>query len=304
VWLKRKNKLIVFSFFFFMINLALVMQLIPIGGTLESERYTYVPYIGMAFLIGILLEKYSNATNRNLLWRIPAAVILVFCIMTFFRTKVWKNSGTLWTDVIKRYPNAAVPRTNRANYLIRASQSAGSKEKERQMLETALEDCTIAIKAKPNHAKGYENRENIYLRFKQYPQALADANMLIKLEPQNRLGYYTKGFCYQEFDRAENKSEYLDSAIYYFNKCLEIDPRTDFALNNRGTLKFNRKQQYDEAIADFTKAISINPAGNYYLNRSKCYYKKGDVVKAKSDLMIAIQKNEPVEPEYRKALNL
>jgi len=92
VWIKRKNKLIVFSFFFFMINLALVLQLIPIGGTLVSERYTYVPYIAMAFLIGMLLDKYSTAKNRNLIWGIPVAILLVFCIMTFLRTKVWKNS--------------------------------------------------------------------------------------------------------------------------------------------------------------------------------------------------------------------
>jgi len=90
----------------------------------------------------------------------------------------------------------------------------------------------------------------------------------------------------------------------FFDKCLQIDPNTDFALNNRGSLKFNRKQQYDDAIADFTKAISINPSGNYYLNRSKCYYKKGEYEKAKADAVIAIQKNEPIEPEYRKYLGL
>ena len=304
VWIKRKNKLIVFSFFFFMINLALVLQLIPIGGTLVSERYTYVPYISMAFLIGMLLEKYSNAKNRNLLWGIPVAILLVFCIMTFLRTKVWKNSETLWSNVLKHYPDAPVPRTNRANYLIRASQQAGSKEKERQMLETALEDCNVALKAKPNHAKGYENRQNIYLRLQKDSLAFSDANQLIRLEPQNRLGYYTKGVCYQRFDIVDPFKNYADSAIMFFDKCLQIDPNTDFALNNRGSLKFNRKQQYDDAIADFTKAISINPSGNYYLNRSKCYYKKGEYEKAKADAVIAIQKNEPIEPEYRKYLGL
>jgi hypothetical protein len=76
VWFKRKNKLLVFSFFFFMINLVLVLQLVSIGGTLLSERYTYVPYIGMAFIIGMLLDKYSTSINRFLLWGIPAANII------------------------------------------------------------------------------------------------------------------------------------------------------------------------------------------------------------------------------------
>jgi tetratricopeptide (TPR) repeat protein len=258
----------------------------------------------MAFLIGMLLDKYSNAANRKLLWGIPATVLLVFCVMTFLRTKVWKNSETLWTNVLKHYPDAVVPRTNRANHLIRISSNAGSKERERQLLDIALDDCTIAIKAKPNHAKGYENRQNIYLRLNQDSLALYDATQLIRLEPRNRLGYYTKGVCFQRFDMRDPAKNYADSAIKYFDKCLEIDPNTDFALNNRGSLKFNRKKQYDEAIADFTKAISINPAGNYYLNRSKCYYQKGDLEKAKSDIRVAIHKNEPIEADYRRMLNL
>ena len=101
-----------------MINVVLVLQFISIGGTLLSERYTYVPYIGMAFIIGMLLDKYSASVNKYVLWGIPAVALLVFAVITFQRTKVWKNSETLWTDAIKHFPNAPVPRTNRANYLI------------------------------------------------------------------------------------------------------------------------------------------------------------------------------------------
>lgn len=299
VWIKRKNKLIVFSFFFFMINLALVLQLIPIGGTLVSERYTYVPYIGMAFLIGMILDKYSPAINRKMLWGIPAVVLLIFCVMTFLRTRVWKNSETLWTNVLKHYPDAAVPRTNRANHLIRASQEAGTKEKEKQMLETALEDCTIALKAKPNHAKGYENRQNIYLRFNQDSLALLDANALIRLEPQNRLGYYTKAVVYQRFNMP-------DSAIKYFDECLRLNPNTDYALNNRGSLLFNHYKKYKEAMADFTKAIQINPQGDYYLNRSYCYYQLGQIELAKQDAIMATQapKKVAIPESYRQLLKL
>jgi hypothetical protein len=295
VWLKRKNKLIVFSFFFFMINLGLVLQIIPIGGTLISERYTYVPYIGMAFIIGMMLDKYSTSTNRSFLWGIPALGLLVFCVITFQRTKVWKDSDTLWTDVIKHFPDAPVPRTNRANYLIRISTNAGTKEKE--LLERALEDCTVALKAKPNHAKGYENRQNVYLRFNKDSLALSDANSLIRLEPKNRLGYYTKGVCYQRFNMP-------DSAIKYFDECLKLSPNTDFALNNRGSLLFNYYKKYKEAMADFTKAIQINPQGDYYLNRSYCHYQLGEIELAKSDARMAIQKNIQVQESYKQLLKL
>ncbi|HEV8272517.1 MAG TPA: hypothetical protein VGQ04_14500 [Chitinophagaceae bacterium] len=297
VWFKRKNKLLVFSFFFFMINLVLVLQLVSIGGTLLSERYTYVPYIGMAFIIGMLLDKYSASTNRSLLWGIPAIALLVFAVITFQRTKVWKNSDTLWTDTIKHFPGASVPRTNRANYLISSSTTVKDKVKQNEMLQTALEDCTEALKTNANHAKGYENRQNIYLRLNKDSLALVDANSLIRLEPKNRLGYYTKGVVYQRFNMP-------DSAIMYFDKCLELSPNTDFALNNRGSLLFNYYKKYKEAMADFTKAIQINPQGDYYLNRSYCYYQLGQVELAKADVRMAIQKNIAIPDNYRQLLKL
>jgi tetratricopeptide (TPR) repeat protein len=67
---------------------------------------------------------------------------------------------------------------------------------------------------------------------------------------------------------------------------------------------FNFYQQYDLAIADFTKAINITPNGNYYMNRSKCYFKKGDLEKARSDARVAIEKGEKIEEIYRQSLNL
>ena len=297
VWYKRKNKLLVFSFFFFMINVVLVLQFVSIGGTLLSERYTYVPYIGIAFLIGMLLDRYSVSMNKLFVWGIPAAALLVFSIITFQRTKIWKNSETLWTDAIKHFPDAPVPRTNRANYLISTSTGVKDKVRQNEMLKTALEDCNVALKTNANHAKGYENRQNIYLRLNRDSLALADANSLIRLEPRNRLGYYTKGSVYQRFNMP-------DSALASFNKCLEISPNTDFALNNRGSILFNNYQKYNEALADFNRAIQINPSGDYYLNRSYCYYRLGQIDKAKADVSVALQKNIPVPENYRQLLNL
>ncbi|HET9826142.1 MAG TPA: hypothetical protein VFP87_12470, partial [Chitinophagaceae bacterium] len=47
IWLKRKNKVVLFGFLFFVVNLLLVLQVVSIGTTIVSERYTYVPYIGI-----------------------------------------------------------------------------------------------------------------------------------------------------------------------------------------------------------------------------------------------------------------
>jgi tetratricopeptide (TPR) repeat protein len=224
-------------------------------------------------------------------------MLVVFAFLTFQRTRVWKDSDTLWTDVIKHYPKTSVPRNNRANYLIRISSNISDTAKQNELLQRALEDCNVTLSGKLNHARAYENRQNLYLRLNKDSLALKDASTLINMEPRNRLGYYTKGAVYVRFSMP-------DSAMVYFNKCLEIAPNTEFALNNRGSLLFNHYKKYQEALADFTKAIQINPQGDYFLNRSYCYYQLGDIERAKADARTAMQKKIAVPENYKQLLKL
>ena len=297
LWLKRKDKLIVFSVLFFIVNLLLVVQFVSIGLTIVSERYTYIPYIGLAFLIGMSLNKYLNSSRATLVKAVPFIIGIVFGIISFQRTKVWKNGDTLWTDVIKHYPDAATPRSNHANYLKKIAMLPEYKSQQNELLLKALEDCNVAIRVKPGHAKGYENRQNIYLLLKRDTLAMADANSLLQLEPQNSHAMYTKAVINMRLNKP-------DSALFWFNKSLSINPNADPVLNNRGSLLFNNFQRYSEAIADFTKAIEINPQGEYFYHRSLCYYRLGDVPKAKADALVAAQMGIVLPAELKKMLQI
>ncbi len=297
LWFKRKDKLVVFSLWFFIINLLLVMQAMSIGLTIVSERYTYIPYIGISFLLGMWLNGYLVSSSKRFIIALPFIIGIIFGFISFQRTKVWKNGDTLWSDVIRHYPNAATPRSNRADYLRKIAGIPENKLIRNELLQRALEDCNLAIKIKPGHSKAYQNRQNIYLLVGKDSLAMTDADMLLKLEPSNSQAFYTKGFAYMRFDRE-------DSSLFWFNKSIEADPNADFVLNSRGTLLFNKFKRYNEALADFTRAIELNPKGEYFYNRSNCYFRMGDIVKAKSDASIALQKGFIIPDAYKSSLQL
>jgi tetratricopeptide (TPR) repeat protein len=295
IWLKRKDKLFIFSFLFYLINILLVLQVVTIGAALVAERYTYVPYIGVAFFAAVLIDRYVNKYRKKWVWLLAGSLSFIFCFLTFQRVKVWENSGTLWSDVLKHYENAVVARNNRANYLIRQASLPEMTSKQNEILVNAWEDCNVSIKIKPNHPKAYEYRQNIFIRLGKDSAALADANTLIALEPSNHMGYYTKGKFYFRSNRP-------DSSKYFFDKCLAINPDVDYALNNRGCLFFNNFNQYEEALADLNRAIELNPMGEYFLNRSKCYYQLGNVAMAQNDALKAMEMGEVIPADYRSLL--
>jgi len=295
LWYQRRNKLLVFGLLFFVINLLLVLQIISIGNTIVSERYTYVPYIGLSFIVGIFFDRYSK--SKLPFWLTAGAVTLIFGIITFQRTKVWKDSDSLWSDVIKHYPYSPVPRTNRANYIINRAIDPANKAQKDILFQRALDDCNVAINVKPTHTPGYEDRQFIYYSLNKNKEALADAEQLIKLDPRNKLGYYTRGLINMRLNEPLK-------ALKDFDSCISIKPDYDAALNNRGTVLVNSFQRFAEALIDFNKAISINPDGNYFLNRSVCNYRLGNTPAAKADAVVAAQKGAVIPENLRKLLNL
>ena len=297
LWLKRKDRLLVFSILFFIVNLLLVVQFLSIGLTIVSERYTYIPYIGLSFLAGMWLNKYLDSKSASFIKATPFIIGIIFGVISFQRTKVWKDGDTLWSDVVKHYPDAATPRSNHADYLRKMAGLPAYKSQRDELLRRALEESSMAIKLKPTHIKAYVNRQNIYLLLGRDSLAMTDAETLLKLEPSNSQAFYTKGFAYMRFDRQ-------DSSLFWFNKSIETDPNVDWVLNSRGTLLFNKFKSYNEAIADFTRAIELNPKGEYFYNRSNCYFRMGDIAKAKSDAVIALQKGFVIPDAYKSSLRL
>jgi len=297
LWIKRKDRLIVFSVLFFIVNLLLVVQFVSIGLTIISERYTYVPYIGLSFLGGMWLERYLNTSSITFIKALPIVIGIAFGIISFQRTKVWKDGDTLWADVIKNYPGAATPRSNHANYLKGMAANPEYKAQANELLQKALEECNVAITLKPTHIKAYENRQNIYLILNRDSLAMADANTLLRMQPSNAAAAYTKGFALMRFNMP-------DSSLFWFNQSIAINPVADWVFNARGSLLFDKFKKYNEALADFTKAIELNPEAEYFYKRSNCYLKLGDIANARSDALTAIQKGFAIPDSYKSALQL
>jgi len=268
IWRFRKNNVIVFGLLFFLINILLVMQLISIGFTIVAERYTYVAYIGLAFLSAMLVEKYFIAKNQ-LAW--VAAVLLfgIFGFVSFNRTKVWKNSYELWSDVIEDYPAAPLPRVDRAQWVF--NEAIALKPAEAlPLFQLVIEDCSVAITTDSLRNPQGKGQPSVYL---------------------------LRGVSYKNINQPEK-------AFSDFNDYLSMVSDNAAVFNSRGSLLLSHYEKYKEAIMDFNKAIQIDPAGNYFYNRSICYYNLGDTVNARLDAATAMKKGVTLPREYLQSLKL
>ena len=277
LWYARKNKILVFGILFFIINLLLVLQVIAIGSTIVSERYTYVPYIGLAFVFAMWIDKLTDRYGDRLKWVVLISVTFVFGIISFERTKVWKDSGALWTDVINQYPVAPSPRSNRAHYLFKKAMATPNASEKNKMYLQIIEDCNAAL----------ATANTIILTQEQEKSAGGNAAMKFAL-------YSLRGATFESLGQPDKAKE-------DYSKCISLFPDQEFAYVNRGAILFE-ENHFKEALDDFNKAISINPEGHYYLNRSYCQYNLGNREKAKADMQEALKRGESVPIDYQDEL--
>ena len=279
-----------FAFGFYIINLILVLQLVSIGNAVVAERYTYVPYISLFFLLGMelyrLIEK-GRIKARLLPYGIAAAWLLGLSFITFSRIPVWKTSETLWTDVLDQYPESPRAWTNKGLIYF------DTKEYPR-----VIEDLSNALKYDPNYANALEWRARAYLELKEGEKALADAQSFQRLYPDKEDAMFILARSLEATDRSEE-------ALAMYNKLIPKAPQKPEYINNRGVIYFNKLRRYPEAKSDFESCIRLDPSnGLYYINLSRCYYMMGNLADAKTNAQKAKELGVAIDPAYAGVIGL
>jgi len=267
---RKKNRDFIFGSLFFLFTIALVLQILPVGGAMLSERYTYVPYIGLFFIAG---KSFCYIADNKLKFNIQLKPLLIgvfmlfsalFCYLTFERIKVWKSGEILFTDVINKYPNLAFAYNNRG-YLYYTYQKD---------YEKALADYNKSLSIDPTFHRAYSNRGVLYYNTNRVELALADFTNAIKYDKTNTDAWIGRANSYSTLKK-------FDLSIPDYTTYLALNPDDEKAYLWRGTAELNLKK-LDEALNDFNKAISMDPADD------ECYYWRGLLYNQKNDFQSAI----------------
>ena len=286
-WAFRKNRAFVFGFAFYTISVVLVLQLISFGNAIMADRYTYIAYIGLLFPLGFGLDNLVKKRNPIFGKAMFAGVMLVavfFSHQTFERCKIWQNGETLWTDVIKKFPDRKIGHYNRAHYFHKID-----------MQEKAIKDYSSALIIKPDYYEALHNRGRLYSLKGKYEAALTDFTKAIAANPDDHRALMNRGNTYLDMKK-------LDLALADYQLATELFPEHPAAFYGKGNANF-KLNKYRQAIVDYTKALALKPQNAEYLhNRSVSYGHLGDKKNALADELRAIEFGQKTDETYMKWL--
>ncbi len=240
-----------------------------------AERYTYISYTGIFLLLAWTAVRMSEkgAQARTMAWLAIAVLTGYWAWTTSKQIAVWRNSETLWTQIVAQYPTEKC-----------FSYRGYHRYLEGKWVE-ALADFNAAYALNPNNETTVHIRAicfeksgktaealNAYQEYEQNFPANVDvlfqhANLLNSLKRTSEaIPYFEKGLGLNP----KNIDGWTNLATAYFaqqqpqkaeeccTKALEINPKFLIALNNRGALRLSMGR-WNEAITDFNQSLAINP---------------------------------------------
>ncbi|MFH0893820.1 MAG: tetratricopeptide repeat protein, partial [Bacteroidota bacterium] len=309
---KQLKREVIFGLLFFFFGSILVIQLLPVGKAMFADRYSYLPFFGLAFIVGEFVTVPNLSRIKKALISAEAMryiiifVLVVFSVISWNRVVVWKNNISLWKDVVQKYPDHFYPHFAYASSLMSANDvykaldefntsislnskfhNAYSQRALAKMymnnIDGAVSDMTKAIVLKQDDATLYVTRGDLLEKIGDTVSAMNDYNKSIQLDPKLASAWYNRGSLLTNLNK-------LDDALRDFNQSIALDPLFADAYNNRGIVRY-MKNDFSGAVNDYTEAIRLKPEdGLAYKNRGLAKLKLNDKNGACEDFTMAVNK--------------
>jgi tetratricopeptide (TPR) repeat protein len=253
----RKTKLFAFGLGFFLLTIILVLQLIPVGYAITADRYTYLSYLGLAFIAGSLVA--GSGRFRIWLLTITGIWITAFIFITIRQNEVWSNTESLWSNTIEKFPGVEVARRSRGKYYSKMAFAAADSRQRKRYEDLALEDFLSAVRSGSKNAEVYEGAGVIYGARGKNEESLKFLDSAIRLDSSNGSIFYNRALSLSKAGRKEE-------AVEDYTKALRLSPEKSVRIHtNRSNLLLSMGK-FAEVIEDLDFLIKNDPgnADNYY----------------------------------------
>ncbi len=218
----RREKLISFGLFWFLIALLPVSNIIPLEALL-AERFLYLPLVGLSLALAVPLSSLlqeSQKNKKNKLWGYLLIIVLlvVYGARTIQRNKDWRDDYALWSSTVRTSPESP-----------RAHFALGEVYYKKGEYSLAIDEYEKALELNPDVAELYNALGLAYEGNHAWGEASAVYKTGLKAKA---LTNRTKVNLLLNLGNAYSRLHQPDLASTYYRKVLELEPGNTAARHN------------------------------------------------------------------------
>lgn len=250
----KKNPFLFVGWFWFLGTLVPVIGLVQFCLFARTDRYTYLPSIGISVMLvwGFSYLIKQDNIRKFFLFPIGMAILFIMAIMTWQQCGYWKNSVEIWNHAL---------RVTKNNYF--AHEFLALSLTEEGKIYEALDHHNEAVRLKPYCPEVYNNRGIAFARIGLYHKAIDDFSQAINLKPDLAKAYFQRGNAYDDLGM-------YHLAVEDFNETIRLQPNFVASYNNRGIVYFKQGKE-ELGCRDVQKACELGMCSLLEFVRNKGY---------------------------------
>jgi protein O-mannosyl-transferase len=262
------------GWFWFVGVLVPVIGIVQPGKIPLTDRYTYLPHLGLIILVAWGIPAALPAFRQRARWMASAAacVLMACAAASVAQTRHWKDSLTLFGHAVSVTTDNGVAHANLAHVLagegrtaeafvhserakaIRpapAANTTGSLLAAQGRLDEAMIQYREAVRLDPRYSDAYNNLGVLLARQGRSQEARLQYEQALRYRPRHADALYNLG-------RLEATEGRLDEALARLASAVEANPRLHGAYYTRANL-LAAAGRFPEAEADYRSALRLRP---------------------------------------------
>ena len=245
-WTSRR-RLLAFGGLFFLINIALVLKVVPLGVEFMADRYVYLPSIG-PLLVAVEIGLAGAPARRRVAVAVFAVVALWFSAASYSRAADWRDRLSFETRVLQQYPDDP---DAHAGLGIALAENGRLEEAIGHFMRAAtLDPANAATRA--NLAAAHANLARTLLANGRTADAATELRAALKLADSGST-HYLLGSALAELGQLQEAVAEYESALT--DEALARSPE----LHNDLGVALGRLGRADAAAALFREALRLDP---------------------------------------------
>ena len=276
---ERNVRFASFGIVWFFATLALVLNAHWLGENVFTERYLYLPSVGVVWLVGLGASKlWSRAAarpaQRRALVLAGVAVGGLFAARIVIRNRDWNNDIVVYTRILELSPDVE----GILNSLAAAYWLGGDMDKAESVWKHALA-------LNPNNVDVLTNLGVLAVRKKHFPQGVELLQRAIKLKPDEPNSHLNLGETYMNMGLTGPAEPQLRAAVM-------LAPSNTRARNKLGELLLHSEGRVDEAEEQFRASLRAQPNAPAYDFLGEIAIRRGALEEAERDFRAALTLDE------------
>jgi tetratricopeptide (TPR) repeat protein len=262
-----------------------VIGLVQVGSQSHADRYTYIPSIGLAVMIGwgaAELVKNTKALAAGVL-----AAGLLWSIVTWNNVEHWKDSDTLFSHAI------AVTQDNFVAY-----NNLGVLRRTQGRIDDAVANFAEAVRIQPESFDAQNNLGEALTSAGRPDEAIPHLTAAVHLSPASAKPYIDLGSAYMRAGRPEDAASQFQEALRCDAANTDAEYRLAAVLMTMGR-RSEAMPHFERAIPALIDSATRNPNDpDAHYNLAEVYGLMGRNREAISEFSAAVRLR-PDDPEAR-----